>query len=110
QTVKSRHLRRQNAGPNRPSLHFEPTDPVFAGVQLHALSIGKPVLFTQLVERHLRPAEPRANTNLVSRYRNSAEFGIALSLFYVGLLLPEEQKTVTEEGAVNFAIEHFREK
>lgn len=78
--------------------------------QLHALSIGKPVLFTQLVERHLRPAEPRANTNLVSRYRNSAEFGIALSLFYVGLLLPEEQKTVTEEGAVNFAIEHFREK
>lgn len=78
--------------------------------QLRALSIGKPVLFTQLVERHLRPAEPRANTNLVSRYRNSAEFGIALSLFYIGLLISEEQKTVTEEGAVNFAIEHLLKK
>lgn len=78
--------------------------------QLYALSIGKPVLFTQLVERHLRPAEPRANTNLVSRYRNSAEFGIAISLFYIGLLIPEEQKTVTEEGAVKFAIDQLCEK
>lgn len=78
--------------------------------QLHALSAGKPILFTQLVERHLRPAEPRANTNLVSRYRNSEEFGIAQSLFYIGLLTHGDPKNVTEEGAVDSAIAKIREK
>lgn len=73
--------------------------------QLADLAAGKPAILTHVVERQLAPAVPRSNTSLVSRYRDSAEFGVAQALFYIGLLTKSSANAANtdEAGAVLWA-------